>query len=165
MRYFALVFLLFSTSCAVKSQKTAETFSGLRSEFLHRINLIRTSGCNCGKSYMPPVPPLSWNKILEIAALEHAKDMAKNRYFSHNSLSGKTVKQRIEDNGYKASGMRLYYVGENIAMGQRSVEQVMQSWIKSEGHCKNMMSKNFKEIGVAQNKLYWVQDFGMRISL
>lgn len=90
--------------------------------------------------------------------------MAENRYFNHVSRNGKTIKNRIEDAGYTLSGMRSYYVGENIAAGQPSIKSVMNSWLKSEGHCKNIMSGTFREIGVAEHKLYWVQDFGMRIS-
>lgn len=111
---------------------------------------------------MPPVKPLLWNTLLERSASGHASDMSKRKYFAHTSLSGKTIKNRIEEAGYTLSGMRRYVIGENIAVGQRSVEDVMKSWIKSEGHCKNIMNNNFREIGVAKNNLYWVQDFGMR---
>lgn len=111
---------------------------------------------------MPPVKPLLWNTLLERSASSHANDMSKRKYFAHTSLSGKTIKNRIEEAGYILSGMRIYAIGENIAVGQRSVEDVMKSWIKSEGHCKNIMNNNFREIGVAKNNLYWVQDFGMR---
>ncbi len=133
-----------------------------QNEFLKRVNKIRTSGCKCGRTYMPPVEPLTWNNSLESSAFNHARDMYRRRYFAHTSLSGKTIKNRIEEAGYTLSGMRSYAYGENIAAGQRSIEQVMNSWIKSEGHCKNIMSKNFKEIGVAETNLYWVQDFGRR---
>lgn len=113
---------------------------------------------------MPPVEPLAWNNLLELSAHGHARDMHRRNYFAHTSLSGKTIKNRIEDAGYVLTGMRTYAIGENIAVGQRSIDEVMRGWIKSEGHCKNIMSKNFKEIGVAEVSNYWVQDFGMRVS-
>ncbi len=134
-----------------------------QNDFLTRINKVRTAGCKCGKTYMPPVEPLSWNSLLERSAYAHALDMSKRRYFNHTSLSGKTIKNRLEEAGYTLTGMRTYAFGENIAAGQKSIDQVMTSWLKSEGHCKNIMSKNFKEIGVAETNLYWVQDFGMRV--
>ena len=136
--------------------------TSFQNEFLTRVNNVRKSGCKCGRFYMPPVEPLSWNGLLESSAFAHAQDMHRRRYFAHTSLSGKTIKNRLEEAGYTLTGMRSYAFGENIALGQKSIDQVMKSWLKSEGHCKNIMNKNFKEIGVAQNNFYWVQDFGMR---
>jgi len=133
-----------------------------QSDFLTRINNVRTAGCKCGKTYMPPVEPLRWSALLERSAYRHAQDMSGRRYFAHTNLAGKTIKNRFEEAGYSFSGMRAYAFGENIAAGQRSIDQVMSGWLRSEGHCKNIMSKNFQEIGVAEFNLYWVQDFGMR---
>ena len=135
-----------------------------QTDFLTRINSVRTSGCKCGNIYMPPVEPLGWSNLLERSAYGHALDMSKRRYFAHTSLSGKTIKSRLEDAGYILTGMRAYAFGENIAAGQRSIDQVMASWLRSEGHCKNIMNKNFTEIGVAETNFYWVQDFGMRVA-
>lgn len=132
-------------------------------QFLAKINALRTSGCRCGTTYMPPVAPLKWNSQLEMSASSHARDMYRNNYFSHTNLKGNSIKQRIEASGYKLSGTRAYSVGENIAAGQRSIDRVMQSWIQSEGHCKNLMNPAFKDIGIAQDNYYWVQDFGMHI--
>jgi uncharacterized protein YkwD len=72
--------------------------------------------------------------------------------------------QRISNAGYAFKGFRSYTVGENIAQGQMSIDEVMTGWLKSEGHCKNLMNPAFKEIGVAEFNHYWVQDFGGRES-
>ena len=111
---------------------------------------------------MLPAPPMKWNDQLEHAASVHAADMYKNNYFGHLSKSGKTFKDRIRGAGYTISGYSSFYVGENIARGQRSIQEVMDDWFKSEGHCKNLMNPSFTEVGVAKNNLYWVQDFGGR---
>lgn len=132
-------------------------------QFLTKVNALRTSGCKCGNTYMPPVAPLKWDMQLQFSALNHARDMFKNNYFNHTSLKGETIKQRFEAGGYKLNGTRAYSIGENIAFGQRSIDEVMQSWIKSVGHCKNLMNPAFKDIGVAQSNYYWVQEFGMHI--
>jgi len=113
---------------------------------------------------MPPAPPLVWNDNLEIAAAGHAQDMFNRSYFSHTSKDGRSMQDRIVMAGYIFKGYRSFMVGENIAEGQMSIAQVMQGWIKSEGHCKNLMNPGFKEIGVAENNHYWVQDFGGRES-
>ena len=58
------------------------------------------------------------------------------------------------------------YVGENIAAGQRNNTEVMNSWMASPGHRSNILSSNFKKVGVAlcydpnsSYKYYWVQLF------
>lgn len=70
--------------------------------------------------------------------------MAENNYFSHTSLDGRNAGQRITDEGYR---WRSY--GENIAAGQRSVNEVMSGWLSSPGHCQNIMRPGFVEVGVS----------------
>lgn len=135
-----------------------------RDEFLYRINLTRQKGCNCGGKYMPPVAPVTWNDKLEDAATGHAKDMARKNYFNHDSKDGRNMEDRIVAAGYTFKGFKSFAVGENIAEGQQSIAEVMEGWYKSDGHCKNLMNPDFKEVGVAMYKNYWVQDFGGRES-
>lgn len=145
----------------VHSQQAVST-QQFRYEFLENINHIRQKGCNCGTSYMPPAPPLVWNNYLEIAATGHAQDMATENYFSHTSKDGRNLEDRVVLAGYFFKGYKSFAVGENIAMGQQSIAEVMRGWLKSEGHCKNLMNPTFKEIGIAEYNHYWVQDFGGR---
>jgi uncharacterized protein YkwD len=133
-------------------------------EFLKHINSIRQTGCICGTAYMAPVAPLKWNDVLQYAADGHALDMANNNYFSHTSKDGRTMESRIVTAGYIFNGYKSFAVGENIAFGQQSIDEVMDGWFKSPGHCKNLMNPSFKEVGVAENHQYWVQDFGGRES-
>ncbi len=130
--------------------------------FLERINRSRATGCTCGTTYMPPVAPLTWNNTLQKAAEGHAWDMSNNNYFSHTSKDGRTMEDRIVFAGYKFNGFKSFAVGENIAFGQMNIDEVMAGWLKSPGHCKNLMNAMFKEIGVAEDHSYWVQDFGYR---
>lgn len=144
-----------------------DTLSGgdkFKQDFLYRINRTRAAGCSCGKQYMPPAAPLSWNTNLEAAAMGHAQDMNNRSYFSHTSKDGRTSQERIIAAGYNFNGYRSFAVGENIAFGQTSIDEVTEGWFKSEGHCHNLMSREFKEIGIARAGLYWVQDFGGRES-
>ena len=69
---------------------------------------------------------------------------------------------RISAAGYGFKGFRSYAIGENIAEGQQSIDEVIKGWFKSPGHCMNLMNAGFKEIGVAEYEDYWVQDFGGR---
>lgn len=99
--------------------------------------------------------PYAWNPDLSLAAQLHAEDMNDQGYFSHDSLDGRTFDVRIRDAGYDGSPR-----GENIARGQRSAEQVMASWMSSDGHRRNILSEGSNEIGVGFIDNHWVQVFG-----
>jgi uncharacterized protein YkwD len=158
------ILVLMSCIAAGTNRGSPTSLNKFQAEFLNRINQLRASGCKCGSTFMPPTTALTWNNFLENSAFNHARDMARRKYFSHTSPSGKTIKNRLEEAGYTLSNLRSYAYGENIAAGQKSISQVMDSWIKSEGHCKNIMNSKFREIGAAQTNGYWVQDFGMRLA-
>lgn len=104
---------------------------------------------------MPPVKPVAWNSILEQAALVHSQDMTKNSYFDHTGSDGSSAGDRITRLGYIWQAW-----GENIAMGYTSERAVMDGWLASEGHCKNIMNATFTEMGVARDGKYWSQEFG-----
>jgi len=154
------LFILFGGINAYSQQNVSTP--QFRREFLEYINHTRQKGCNCGVTYMPPAPPLVWNNQLENAAIGHARDMYDKNYFSHTSLDGRTMQDRIASAGYSFSGYKSFMIGENIAQGQLSIAGVMQGWFSSEGHCKNLMNPGFKEVGIALYNNCWVQDFGGR---
>ncbi|MGM0555732.1 MAG: CAP domain-containing protein [Myxococcota bacterium] len=101
--------------------------------------------------------PLKYNAALETAAQLHAEDMVENDYFSHTSQDGRSFSDRVEDAGYTG-----FPAGENIAAGQGSAEQVMNSWMNSDGHRRNILNDGSNEIGVGFYNNYWVQVFGVR---
>jgi uncharacterized protein YkwD len=156
----ATALLLMAAMPASAQQKPDDAF---KNAFLQNINNKRAQGCKCGTTFMPPVAPLTWNDVLANAALGHARDMGEHNYFSHESLDGRTSEQRIMAAGYNFNNYRSFAVGENIAFGQESIDEVMRGWFKSVDHCKNLMNPDFKEIGIAQYDRYWVQDFGGRV--
>lgn len=105
---------------------------------------------------------LQWNGLLAAAAQGHAQDMAANNYFSHNSRNGATFATRI-----RAAGYRYRLAAENIAAGQQSPEEVVDTWMSSPGHRANILNCKLRHIGIgfAENGAsaygtYWVQDFG-----
>jgi uncharacterized protein YkwD len=105
---------------------------------------------------------MKWNDQLEFAARGHALDMSEHDYFSHTSINGRSMSDRALDAGYGFKGYKTYAIGENIAQGQTSITEVMNGWLHSEGHCRNLMNPAFREVGVAEINHYWVQDFGGR---
>jgi uncharacterized protein YkwD len=127
----------------------------VQQEMLTAVNKLRRSGCNCGSTYMPPVPAVKWNNQLETAAAAHAKDMYVNNYFDHIAPDGSSPIQRAAQAGY--TGM---YIGENIGRGYNNVKEVMDAWGKSEEHCRAMMDSTYVELGSARYNTIWVQEFG-----
>lgn len=154
------VVLMLNTSSAYAQSAGSSKF---KKQFLELINKTRAIGCDCGNTHMAPAPPLVWNDDLEKAAKGHAKDMASKKYFSHINKNGRDAMARAENAGYKHDGYQSFTVGENIAQGQMSIEQVTDGWFHSEGHCRNLMNPDFKEVGIWVTNLYWVQDFGGRV--
>ena len=128
-----------------------------KSTLLQLVNNVRQIGCTCGSTVMPPVAPVTWNDQLSTAALNHSNDMDSNNYFSHTAPNGSTAGERITAAGYN---WKAY--GENIAKGYSSEQAVIDGWLKSEDHCKNIMSALFREMGVARVGTYWTQEFGSR---
>lgn len=100
---------------------------------------------------------------LNAAAQEHAEDLLARGYFDHQSPEGKTVRDRAEDTGYDWRA-----VGENIAEGQSSVDEVVTAWMRSSGHRRNILHPDYTEMGLGlalgRNRqgydVLWVQTFG-----
>lgn len=126
-------------------------------ELLQLVNNARQKGCNCGGTYMPPVQPVSWSSQLANAAAAHSRDMKSKNYFSHQSRNGKDPGDRI-----RAAGYNWKAYGENIAFNYADEQAVVEGWLKSVNHCRNIMNANFKDMGVARSGEYWVQDFGAK---
>ena len=129
----------------------------VREEMLARVNAIRRKA---------GLQTLRQNSDLEKAAQRHAEDMLSRGYFAHESPSGTTVRERSRKAGYDWAA-----IGENIAFGQTSVDEVVETWMDSPGHRKNILSRNFTEMGVGlalgkgpdgKHQVLWVQNFGSR---
>ena len=133
----------------------------LAERMLRLVNDARGQARNCGARHFDSARPLSWNVLLARSAALHAADMAANGFFSHTGHNGSTLPQRVTRAGYA-----FRTTGENIAAGQPSIEDAIAGWLKSPGHCANLMNSAFTDIGAgfAFNdngmRVYWVQDFG-----
>ena len=130
---------------------------------LRAVNGARASARLCGEQSFPPAPALSWHPALANAALAHSRDMAARRYFSHRNKEGHMVDERAEQAGYP-----WRRIGENIAVGQESVDETLAGWLASPGHCANIMNADFTDMGAAYSvhsepgltRAYWTQVFG-----
>ncbi|SEP79434.1 uncharacterized protein, YkwD family [Virgibacillus subterraneus] len=105
--------------------------------------------------------PLKMHDRLSSLARKKSQDMAENNYFSHTSPTYGSPFDMMQQFNFNYS-----LAGENIAAGQRSPEQVVEGWMNSEGHRKNIMKDGFTHIGVGYvegaglpYKTYWTQLF------
>jgi uncharacterized protein YkwD len=128
-----------------------------KTTLLQLVNDVRSKGCTCGTTVMPAVSSLVWNDQLAKAAYDHSVDMKANNYFSHTGLDGSDPGQRITAAGYIWTSY-----GENIANGYTSEQAVINGWLGSEGHCKNIMGAGYKDMGVGRDGNYWTQAFGSK---
>ena len=103
--------------------------------------------------------PLILDSSLSNVATKKSQDMINRGYFDHNSPTYGSPFDMMKQFGisYKAAG-------ENIAMGQKDPQDVMNAWMNSDGHRKNILSPNFTHIGVgiakaSNGQLYWTQMF------
>lgn len=110
------------------------------------------------------LPGLRRSARLDAAARAHADDMARNGFFSHKSPTAGRVGDRVAARGYD-----WCFVAENIAFGQRSEAEVLETWLQSPGHRKNIMSRRAGEFGFASvnqaqasRKPLWVMVFARR---
>lgn len=165
----ALSFLLiFQSACTsispeeekqqdTEDEKTTAPPPGFANDILGAVNSFRELGYECGNKQMPAVAPLSWSTELAAAALLHAQDMSDHTHFSHKGTNGSTSAQRAE-----AAGYNWITIGENIAFGHPNISSVVQGWMDSEDHCKNIMNPAFKDMGAGEKGTYWSQTLGAR---
>lgn len=166
-----VVFMLMGPSGSWASDESQSNESSRQSEckltdqkreMLSLVNEARSQERQCGDQQYEAVESLAWSCKLEAAAENHSQDMAENEYFSHTGPDGVGIQQRIENQGYVWQA-----VGENIAAGQTSASAVVEGWLESPGHCRNIMSDAFTEMGMAEASnsetrysTYWTQALG-----
>lgn len=128
-----------------------------KDEMLQLVNEARSETRRCGGQKHEATHPLGWNEKLARTAQAHANDMAEHDFFDHTGSDGSTIVLRVERQDYVWGA-----VGENVAMGPRTVAGVVEGWLESPGHCSNIMNPDFREMGAAisDEDQYWVQVFG-----
>ena len=129
--------------------------STLANESLQILNNIRSSSRRCGLTNFNATGPLTWNLKLEQASKIHLDDMANRGFFDHTGSDGSSVGDRAE-----RSGFIFQNIAENLADGQRNLQEAFQAWVDSPGHCVNLMNSSHAEFGLATNGRLWVAVFG-----
>lgn len=127
----------------------------VRAEMLDRVNAERAAA---------GAPPLLPDPRLDEAAQRHAEDMLARSYYNHTSPDGTSPASRTRKTGYPGR-----IVGENIARGPFGVQEVMNNWMGSTEHRRNVLLPAFAHVGVGVvvghnaamgDTVIWVQDFG-----
>ena len=97
------------------------------------------------------------DKLVEAAQIR-AEELPEE--FSHTRPDGASCFTVLSE-----VGVRYMATGENIAAGQPTPADVMDSWMNSSGHRANILSGNYSQLGVGVCKssggygIYWVQLF------
>lgn len=133
---------------------------------LAAVNQRRASGATCGsRGFFAAASSLRWSAQLAEAAAAHSSDMATLNYFSHTSADGRSMSDRVNATGYAWASL-----GENIAAGYPDIDSVVEGWMRSEGHCANIMNPDFDEMGLAcaigvsasRYGQYWTQNLARK---
>lgn len=109
------------------------------------------------------VAPLVMDYSMQKASDVRGKEIV--TLFEHTRPNGSICFTALDE-----AGISYMTAGENIAWGQRTPEEVMDSWINSEGHYKNIINPSYGRIAVScyydpnsdiasWNGCYWVQMF------
>ena len=168
-----------------------------RSVLLNAINTARAEGQDCGKidsngipvkdskghyiydgsNIMAPTAALKWSDTLYAAAYEHSDDLAQSDTASHSGSGTASDWTGMDMGGRKStfvdraknSGYQFINLGENISMGTHrdSIAKAVNSWLRSPGHCINLMNPFYTEVGVGHvekegttYRNYWTQALG-----
>ena len=152
------IYLLLFTSSGFNNSSAVPVENQVnKAVLLELVNKVRKNGCKCGDTWYPTAPAVTWNNQLEAAAAGHSKNMHQKKFFSHKGTDGSDGGDRIARTGYRWTAY-----GENIANGYLSEREVILGWLASPGHCRNIMNRKYKEMGVARMGRYWTQTFGAR---
>ncbi|OAH53565.1 hypothetical protein AWH48_09780 [Domibacillus aminovorans] len=100
------------------------------------------------------VKALQLDTKLSDVARTKSQDMKNKGYFSHQSPTYGSPFDMM-----KQFGITYKSAGENIAKGQQTPEEVMNAWMNSDGHRKNILSADYTHIGVGYVDGHWTQMF------
>jgi uncharacterized protein YkwD len=108
------------------------------------------------------LPALRADRRLNDSSQSWSNRMVATRTFTH----GTNFAGRIS-----AAGFRWSSAGENIATGFMTPRQVVNGWMASTGHCENILSPTYRDVGTGVNRhaiggyssgpATWTQDFAL----
>jgi uncharacterized protein YkwD len=111
------------------------------------------------------VKPLRYDARLEAASQAHSEDMARRRFFEHDTPEGVEPYERMLAAGYAATNA---LTGENIARGEgpeSSPIEILDAWMNSPPHREAILQPQYSEVGVGvalakAAPTFYTTDFG-----
>ncbi len=145
---FALFLIALLTSFSAFAHRNGGGTAQMQDDILYYTNKFRKK---------QGLPPLQMSESLNKIATNHSRNMATGRTgFGHSGFNNRV------DQAQGSLG-RLTAYAENVAYGQMDAQEVVDGWIRSRGHRKNMLGNyNLIGIGVAKGgngQLYFTQFF------
>lgn len=145
MKYLILFFCMILAGCSGgnKAGQSLDRLSDIsRPEILLLHNIERNKN---------NIKQLEYDPALEENAQKWAEAMASRNNLTHSRLD--------------LSNTDFRTMGENIAEGYDSTEDVVKGWMESPGHRRNILNKNFTHVGFGVAKrpngpTYWCAQFG-----
>jgi uncharacterized protein YkwD len=152
-RHRTLCIVAASVACALVPAATASACAGARSRPSEASieRAARATVCLINEARSDHgLGALRSRGALERAAAAHSRDMVRNGFFSHDSPTGSTPKERIDRAGY-FDGASSWSLGETIAWGdgaRATPAAIVRSWLRSPGHRAILLDGRYDDLGV-----------------
>lgn len=132
-----VTFMLALHKCTVEEERVSALadVEAARREALDRVNRLRRER---------GLEALVADARLDAAAQAHAEDQARRSYYDHRSPEGGTPADRARSAGFGSPNM----VAENIAKGLFTPAEVVDLWMDSPGHRKNILRRRATVVGL-----------------
>lgn len=136
-----LVATAFVADSALASSRSETSLQTLNSQVLASVNRFRAAH---------GLVALHESPALDRSARRHSLEMGRLGYFGHSSADGMQFWQRIR-HFYPAHGYSYWAAGENLvwASPRLSAERAMRLWIASPPHRANLLSRQWRQIGIS----------------
>jgi uncharacterized protein YkwD len=141
LAFAVLIAAVFVADSALASSRSETSLQTLNRNVLASMNRFRVAH---------GLVPLHESPALDTSARRHSLEMGRRGYFGHSSADGMQFWQRIR-HFYPARGHSYWAVGENLvwASPSLSAEGAMQMWISSPPHRANLLSPQWRQVGVS----------------
>ncbi|WP_179874358.1 CAP domain-containing protein [Bacillus sp. AFS002410] len=136
-------------------------------KYVPPVKSTSTTPLNSTTSSKPNTPPSTnasiEQQILDLVNIERGKGGLKpltlSSYLNGTAQNWSQTMSNAHSMYHSTLDFKGGYKGENIAQGQTTAKEVMTDWMNSPGHRANIMSANFKQLGVGKVGTYWTQQF------
>lgn len=140
---------------STSEKESANFMAQVESKIFEKVNAERAKA---------GLPKLSYNNTMQKYARIKSQDMGVRNYFDHEDPQGNLITAKMKADGvnYMAWGENIAYIG-GVSDANALADQFMTNWMNSPGHRANILSSNFKSIGVgvynSGNRVYATQEF------